>query len=138
MATIYKCVRVRTYIPRTHHSLISSARDILEYLELGTQFFDAVKSLSELSSASIRIQENPKQCQFQNFVVFANPPNIIAGLYLWHDVQPGIDRDPGFNPVSRDPEPFYPDPDPSRFEFKIPDFSGFYKNFQFTFYILYI
>ena len=25
--------------PRTHHSLISSARDILEYLELGTLFF---------------------------------------------------------------------------------------------------
>ena len=42
----------------------------------------------------------------------------------------GIDRDPGFNPVSRDPEPFYPDPDPSRFEFKIPDFSGFYRNFK--------
>ena len=44
--------------------------------------------------------------------------------------RPGIDRDPGFNPVSRDPEPFYPDPDPSRFQFKIPDFSGFYKNFK--------
>ena len=43
---------------------------------------------------------------------------------------PGIDRDPGFNPVSRDPEPFYPDPDPSRFEFKNPDFSGFYRNFK--------
>ena len=46
------------------------------------------------------------------------------------DIVPGIDRDSGFNPVSRDPEPFYPDPDPSRFEFEIPDFSGFYKNFK--------
>ena len=64
--------RVRTYRVPTHHSLISSARDILEYLELGTLFFDAVKSLWELSSASIRIQEKrelskvkiPEFCRF--------------------------------------------------------------------------
>ena len=59
-------------------------------------------------------------------------------MELSDHVHPGIDRDPGFNPVSRDPEPFYPDPDPSRFEFKIPDFSGFYKNFQFTFFTYHI
>ena len=46
---------------------------------------------------------------------------LIAGFLFKNCVHyTGIDRDPGFNPVSRDPEPFYPDP--SRFEFKIPDF----------------
>ena len=56
IATIYKCVRVQ----RTAYVLAI-------YLELGTLFFDAVKSLSQLSSASIRILEKRETMSIPEF-----------------------------------------------------------------------
>ena len=67
-----------------------------------------------------------------DWFLYTGQGDIACAVYRTREycTCPGIDRDPGFNPGTRDPDPFYPDPDPSRFEFKIPDFSGFYENFK--------
>ena len=80
-----------------------------------------------ISSTSCKVWLTVVKC----CVAFREVLEGVARVYqMVYNTCAGIDRDPGFNPVSRDPEPFYPDPDPSRFEFKIPDFSGFYRNFK--------